>query len=92
MHNGAVATRARESVHRQTVALPAATARRVKALAREKRTSASQMLAQLVEIGLDAEQSRREQFLKLARQFRAASDPSDAARLGEELGRMVFGG
>ncbi len=87
-----MATRARKSVHRQTVALPAVTARRVKALAREKRTSASQMLAQLVETGLDAEQTRRELFLKLAQDFRAASDPDDATRLGEELGRMVFGG
>lgn len=92
MHNGAVAPRATKSVHRQSVTLPASTARRVKALAREKRTSASRMLAQLVEAGLDAEQVRRQQFLKLAQEFRAASDPTDAARLGEELGRMVFGG
>jgi hypothetical protein len=28
----------------------------------------------------------------LAERFRAASDPKEVARLGDELGRMVFGG
>jgi hypothetical protein len=28
----------------------------------------------------------------LAERFRAASDPKEVARLGAELGRMVFGG
>jgi hypothetical protein len=31
-------------------------------------------------------------FLDLARRFRAASNPDDIKRLGDELGRMVFGG
>ncbi len=31
------------------------------------------------------------EFLELAERFRAASDPEQVKRLGDELGRMVFG-
>ena len=35
---------------------------------------------------------RQEEFHALAERFRAATDPKKVERLGEELGRMVFGG
>ncbi len=79
------------ALQRQTVTLPAATARRAKALARAKGLSTSRLLARLVEEGLDAEQRKRTHFMELAEQFRAASDPADAEKLGHELGRMIFG-
>lgn len=78
--------------HRQTITLTEGTARRVKALARARRVSASRVLADLVEVGLDAEQRRREEFLQLARKFRAAEDTAEAERLGDQLGRLLFGG
>ncbi|MGH9414450.1 MAG: hypothetical protein ACRD0Y_12030 [Terriglobales bacterium] len=81
-----------KAIRRQSVALPAATARRIKALARERHTSASRVLAQMVEQGLEAEQARRAQFLDLAQKFRSASDPGEVERLGDQLGRMAFGG
>jgi len=31
------------------------------------------------------------QFFKLVERFRAATDPEQVKRLGDELGRMVFG-
>jgi len=38
-------------------------------------------------------QARKEQsFFDLAERFRSATDPNDVQRLGDELGRMVFGG
>jgi len=93
VHNGAMARLAHApKIHRQTVALPAATARRAKALARAKGVSTSRLLARLVEQGLESEESSRERFIELAGKFRAASDPTEARRLGDQLGRMVFGG
>ncbi len=35
---------------------------------------------------------KQQQFYELAERFRGATDPEEARRLGDELGRMVFGG
>ena len=45
----------------------------------------------LVEEGIKAQKQKQEQFFELTQQFRAATDPKDVERLGNELGRMVFG-
>jgi hypothetical protein len=37
------------------------------------------------------EQQRNAEFLQLAERFREATDPEEVERLGDELGRMVFG-
>ena len=50
------------------------------------------MLLELIENGIDAEKRKRQQFLTLAERFRNEQDPEAANRLGDELGRMVFGG
>lgn len=49
------------------------------------------MLLEPIESGMDAEERRKEQFFALAERFRNEKDPEAANRLGEELGRMVFG-
>jgi hypothetical protein len=49
------------------------------------------MLVELVENGLEAEKRKQLEFFALAEQFRNASDPEEAKRLGDALGRMVFG-
>jgi hypothetical protein len=41
---------------------------------------------------IDAEKRRQHQFFALAERFRNEQDPEAANRLGDELGRMVFGG
>lgn len=66
-------------------------ARKARALARQRGISTSRLLARLVAEGLDSEQQKRGRFMELAEQFRAASDPGDVAKLGDQLGRMVFG-
>jgi hypothetical protein len=41
---------------------------------------------------MEAQTRKQQQFFELAERFRGASDPEEARRLGDELGRMVFGG
>jgi len=41
---------------------------------------------------LAAQERKQEDFFALAERFRAATDKKEVARLGDELGRIVFGG
>jgi len=76
---------------RQSVSLPAPVARRVRALAKARRTSASRVLVDLIETGLDAKAAEKEHFLALARRFKEEKDPDESERLREELARLTFG-
>jgi hypothetical protein len=77
---------------RQTVILPANVAARVRAMAKARRLSFNRMLVELIEKGIEAGQRKHQQdFFELAKRFRKATDPAEARRLGDELGRMVFG-
>ncbi|MBV9677264.1 MAG: hypothetical protein JO185_13085 [Acidobacteriaceae bacterium] len=49
------------------------------------------MLLELVENGIDTEKRKQQEFFELAERFRNESDPETAKRLGDQLGRMVFG-
>jgi hypothetical protein len=89
VHTGDMATT--EKVVRQSVTLPAAVAKQVRSAANRRRLSASRMLVELVEEGLEARKQREKAFFQLAERFRAATDPKEVERLGDELGRMVFG-
>jgi hypothetical protein len=89
MHTGAMG--ASEKVVRQSVTLPANLARRVKTMAKKRRTSASRILVELVEEGIETRTHKEKAFYDLAKRFRGATDPAEAERLGDELGRMVFG-
>jgi hypothetical protein len=76
---------------RQSVTLPANVAARVRTLAKTRRLSANRMLLELIENGIEAERRRHQEFLELAERFRCATDPEEIKRLGDQLGRMVFG-
>jgi hypothetical protein len=89
VHTGDMATT--EKAVRQSVTLPAAVAKQVRSAANRRRLSASRMLVELVEEGLEARKQREKAFFQLAERFRAATDPKEVERLGDELGRMVFG-
>jgi hypothetical protein len=39
----------------------------------------------------DEQQRQQLEFLELAERLRHATDPQEAKRLGDELGRMIFG-
>jgi len=82
----------RNKTIRQSVSLPAGVAAQVRSMARTRRLSANRMLVELIEDGMEAQKRKQEQFFELAERFRGATDPEEAKRLGDELGRMVFGG
>jgi hypothetical protein len=90
VHNGAMS--AANKTVRQSVSLPAGVAAQVRNLAKTRRLSSNRMLVELIENGIEAEKRKHQEFFKLAERFRNATDPEEAKRLGDELGRMVFGG
>jgi hypothetical protein len=75
----------------QSVNLPANIAAQVRNLAKTRRLSSNRMLVELIENGIEAEKSKQQEFFELAERFRNSTDPEEAKRLGDELGRMVFG-
>ena len=89
VYNGAMP--ASNKVVRQTVGLPVDTARQVRSLAKQRRLSANRIIVELVEEGIEAQKRKQKEFFALAERFRAATDPEDVARLGDDLGHMVFG-
>jgi hypothetical protein len=77
---------------RQSVSLPSNVAAQVRSLAKTRRVSANRMLVELIENGMEAEKRKQREFFDLAERFRSASDPQEVKQLGDQMGRMVFGG
>ena len=50
------------------------------------------MLVELIENGIEAEKHKQQAFFEVAELFRNATDPEEAKRPGNKLGRMVFSG
>jgi hypothetical protein len=76
---------------RQSVSLAPRVARRVRALARNQRTSASRVIADLVESGLEVREQERRRFLDLADRLTRSDDLGERERIKAELARMTFG-
>jgi hypothetical protein len=76
---------------RRSVSLPAPVARQVERVAKSRRLSDNRVLIELIELGLEAQKKKEKAFFDLAERFRAARDPEQVKRMGDELGRMVFG-
>ena len=76
---------------RQTVSLPSGVARRVNSLAKRQRTSASRVIVDLIETGLEAQEQEKKQFFELADRLVQSSDTSEQKRLKAELARLTFG-
>ena len=76
---------------RQSVSLPSGVARRVQALARRQHTSASRVMVELIQNGLDAREQEKKEFFSLAEKLTRSTDPKEQGRLKEELARMTFG-
>ena len=76
---------------RQSVSLPGRVARRVRAIAKARRTSANRVLVDLIEAGIEAGEAEKRRFFDLARRFKESSEPAESERLREDLARMIFG-
>jgi len=76
---------------RRSVSLPSQVARRVEAIARRERTSASRVIVELIETGLDARDREKQEFFELADRLARSSEASEQARLKKELARRTFG-
>jgi hypothetical protein len=89
VHTGAMATKVKTV--RQSVTLPANVAAQVRTIAKRRSLSASRMLVELLEEGIESRKKKEKAFFELAERFRAAADPDEVSRLGDELGKMMFG-
>ncbi len=76
---------------RRSVSLSSEVQRKVERLARQQKRSASRVLETLIETGLAAQEAERKRLHLLIERLRASDDPAEKQRLGDELGRMVFG-
>jgi predicted DNA-binding protein len=76
---------------RQSISLPTRVAKRVKAMAKRRRTSANRVLVDLIEAGLESQETEKKRFFALANRLSETRDASERKRLKEELARMTFG-
>ena len=76
---------------RRSVTLPSRIAKQVDSLAKQRRLSDNRVLVELIEQGIESQKEKEKRFFQLAERFRATEKPEDIKRLGNELGRMVFG-
>jgi metal-responsive CopG/Arc/MetJ family transcriptional regulator len=76
---------------RQSVSLPARVAKRVRALAKAEKASASRVLVDLIEAGLASKEAEKQRFFSLATQLTECTDPAERERLKSELAKMTFG-
>jgi hypothetical protein len=76
---------------RRSVTLPAQIAHQVDRLAKRRRLSDNRVLVELIEQGIQAAKQKEEAFFELAERFRSSTNPDEAKKLGDQLGRFVFG-
>ncbi len=76
---------------RQSISIPGGIARRVRSLAKSKKTSANRVLVDLIETGLASREAEKERFFDLANRLTETTNPAERKRLKAELARMTFG-
>ena len=76
---------------RRSVTLPRDLAKQVEAISKQRRLSDNRVLVELIEEGIQAQKEKEKAFFELANRFREANDPKEIERLGDQLGRFVFG-
>jgi len=63
----------------------------VQAIAKTRKTSASRVLVDLIEAGMQSKEAEKERFFALANRLSETSDPAERQKLKKELARMTFG-
>ena len=80
-----------EKAVRQSVSLPSPLAKRVKALAKNRKVSSNRILVELVESGLRSKEEEKRRFFELADLLSTSTDVKEQQELKEKLARMTFG-
>jgi metal-responsive CopG/Arc/MetJ family transcriptional regulator len=80
-----------EKAVRQSVSLPSPLAKRVKALAKNRKVSSNRILVELIETGLRSKEEEKRRFLELADRLSTSTDAKEQKELKEKLARMTFG-
>ena len=76
---------------RQSVALPADLAKRVKSIAKSRRMSANRVIVELIEDGLESKEREKARFFEVAERLAVSSNAKERQLLKEELARITFG-
>lgn len=76
---------------RRSVTLPSRLAEQVERIARKKNLSDNRVLVELVEQGLEAQKEKEKAFFALAERFRAETNPDEVKKLGDAMGKFIFG-
>ncbi len=76
---------------RQSVSLPTRLAKRVRTIAKNRKTSANRVLVNLIEAGLQSEKNEKDRFFALANRLSESTDPAERQRIKKELARITFG-
>jgi len=76
---------------RQSVSIPTGIAKRVRTLAKARKTSSNRVLVDLIEAGLESKDAEKERFFSLVRRLTDSRDAAERQRLKVELARMTFG-
>ena len=70
---------------RQSVSIPTRIARRVRALAKTRKTSANRVLVDLIEAGLHSKDAEKERFFALVNRLTESPDSAERQRLKQNL-------
>jgi hypothetical protein len=76
---------------RQSISLPTPIARRVQELAKNRHTSASRVLVELIEAGLESKEQEKKRFFELADRLETSEDPVERQKIKEALAKLTFG-
>ncbi len=80
-----------EKAVRQSISLPPHIAKRVRSIAKTRKTSANRVVVDLIEAGIQAKEAEKQRFFALANQLTDCDDPAERQRIKQELARMTFG-
>ncbi len=76
---------------RQSVSIPTGIAKRVRTLAKSRKTSANRVLVDLIEAGLRSKEAEKKRFFSLVKRLTESRVAAERQRLKDELARMTFG-
>jgi hypothetical protein len=76
---------------RVSVALTPEIYRAVSARAEQNDLSLNRAILQLLRAGIEAEHQKKQRLEEMLRLYRECADPTEAERLSDELGAMIFG-